>query len=390
MAAAAAHRLVQRLLAKYKDERESLVIHVYEEAITADIGDDVNVQNVDGSPYKNSPYRIVAMEFKWPASRWELELANYRDTFDRRVAELGEKMRIANEFGQGATNFYPFQVAENVKGQSRHAVVDLTIPPEAIATNRVKISNLRLRPFESYAESVAGSQTPTSAANTTAFSELNPAAGSNDTSVTLTAGSFVTVVDTATLGSTIDRMCHIEYRGEISWGASTTSIDVQFELRNGVTLKQTYPVSGVSFVAFDDSPLANVNIVIQENLVSGDFFRCRMRANGANATALANRLEVYFVPTHTHDVTITGHSHPAGIVETAYTSPSVSIFIDGVDKTSEVTPAGPFTADTSNIDLTRAIIWTQGVHTIEFREDTADKLGRIHASGFIQTFIKSK
>ncbi len=70
-------------------------------------------------------------------------------------------------------------------------------------------------------------------------------------------------------------------------------------------------------------------------------------------------------------------------------SPSVSIFIDDVDKTSIVKPAGPFTADTSNIILTDAIDWAVGTHTVEFREDTLGKLGRIQANLLVQTFVKS-
>ncbi|MCJ2531438.1 MAG: LamG domain-containing protein [Candidatus Thermoplasmatota archaeon] len=369
----AADRLAQRFLAKYKDERESVVLHIYEEALLADLGDDVTVQDIAGAAYENSPYRIAAMEFKWPTTRWELELANYRDTIDRRMAELGEKMRIANEFGQGATNFYPLYVQENVKGGSRHALMDVTIPPEALAVNSVKIANLRLRPFEKY----------TSGLNIIPTVTLNHLFGSNNAPVTVALGPGWTQILTTNLQGASPSSGYFQVRiaTEVPypWTGGTTQLDVRVLLKNGVATKNTYPDSaGYSF--FDDADPSGMSFIIAEDLVQNDFFALEMRTAGATVAPTANNMEIQRVAQH---------SHGPDIVDEAYTSPSVSIFIDGVDKTSVVKPAGPFTTDTSNIDLTGAVDWTQGIHTVEFREGTTDKLGRIHASGFVTTFLKS-
>ncbi len=366
----ATDRLAQRFLAKYKDERESVVLHVYEEAIVADLGDDVDVQNLDGSAYENSPYRIVAMEFKWPMSRWQFELANYRDTLDRRMAELGEKMRIANEFGQGATNFYPLYVQENVKGGSRVAVMDVTIPAEAQAVNRVKITRLRLRSFESYA---AGDVPDQSVVVASASAD----AGNSVPANTWTTLNTITVPAHAAASS---------WETETEIRLTTTQASAMTDPRARVEHVETgdfYPDSnGIDMVniAVGERHGGIVTIRVPKDIPQNDNLRIQFRKATSGSHGFTSAMTIYGVAKHTHD---------ADIVEEAYTSPSVSIFIDGVDKTSVVKPAGPFTTDISNIDLTNAIAWTQGVHTVEFREGTTDKLGRIHASGFVQTFLKS-
>ncbi len=89
---------------------------------------------------------------------------------------------------------------------------------------------------------------------------------------------------------------------------------------------------------------------------------------------------------HTHDVIIAGHSHPSDLVEDPYVSPSVGIRIDGTDRTSAL--GGPWTnPDQQGIEL-REFISTSGVHTLEFFENAAGKVGRIHATVYVETFLR--
>lgn len=81
-------RLAQRLSGKFKDPRESVIVQVYEETIVADIGDAVTLLDENGAAFFNSPYRVFTIEYDHSNATWILELGNYRDTFDRRVAEV--------------------------------------------------------------------------------------------------------------------------------------------------------------------------------------------------------------------------------------------------------------------------------------------------------------
>ncbi len=92
-----------------------------------------------------------------------------------------------------------------------------------------------------------------------------------------------------------------------------------------------------------------------------------------------------------HDHSMQGHTHVAGIFETAYLSPNVGIRIDGTDRTTALGGpwAGPVEVD---IDITE-FVQDIGTHTLEFFEGgiaaSEGKLGRLFAAVLIKFFIQS-
>ncbi len=156
-------RLAQRLLDSYKDPRDSVWLNVREEAgIVAEVGDDVDLLDFDGSAIWGSPYRLHAYTFTRAGSRWEMDLGSPRDVAEAEMAQLREEMRLSRSYGQGSVTGYHTQMAENIEGGQRDMLMDLTISDLAVAVNHVTIENLRLRAFEKYTGVAAGSQAPTS------------------------------------------------------------------------------------------------------------------------------------------------------------------------------------------------------------------------------------
>jgi hypothetical protein len=94
-------RLAQRLMLVYKDPRESVLVEITSPVIAADVGDFVTVLNRDGTPYQNTPYRVIQESFDWMAARWRLELSNPRDLRDFALTNLQEAVDKMGSFTQG-------------------------------------------------------------------------------------------------------------------------------------------------------------------------------------------------------------------------------------------------------------------------------------------------
>lgn len=89
---------------------------------------------------------------------------------------------------------------------------------------------------------------------------------------------------------------------------------------------------------------------------------------------------------HTHTVTIPAHTHAIGygIYEEVLATPSVAVWA-GADGAETLVAGGPFTGDTTDLDVTSKIV--AGWNNIQFRPN---KRMRIEGSVYIQIFIESK
>lgn len=109
-------RLASRLLDKYRSERESLKLWILQGTITADLGDVVTVNEIDGTAYRNSPYRIMGLRFTWPDQIWEAELQNFRETAERGLAKMKEDLSLDSVYGQGSRILIPLVETDNIEG----------------------------------------------------------------------------------------------------------------------------------------------------------------------------------------------------------------------------------------------------------------------------------
>lgn len=256
----------------------------------------------------------------------------------------------------------------------KSCLIDVTIPSEAVAVNKVRVVRLRMRDFENYASGV----------NTDA--SISVGASSVRTNYSLSNNTWANVLSLTVPAHTAAHFWLVQvWCDEVTVEATPTLMDYSFRVNIGGTF---YPGSGGILAGTlrtrttgNDAPtVISPTIVIPKDLASATSVGIELMESGRATTGGNVIASIHGASTHTHS---------ADISTTPYTSPSVQIWIDGVDKTSVVKPAGPFTADTSDIDLTKAISWTPGVHTVEFKEATSGKLGRIQAVILVQTFVKS-
>ncbi len=382
--------LAQRLLASYREPRESVIVRAKRSDFAAEVGDNVDVLDFAGAAYENSPYRLHSLQFARDEVTWELDLGSPRDVAEAELARLREELRLSRAYGQGATNAMTPQHAENIKGGSKNLLMDVTIPPEAVAVNHVKIQRLRLRPFESYGEGSGGGESVTSANNIDVDIETPADDDSGTVAVPDSTWTEVTAIPIPSHTDPVAMWFHFSnlfntYAPEFIWWAR---------------LKETpanvyYPDSGgVQLCPVLDNDYLSCLLLVPKELTTSDTLRLEVRQTSGSSRSIWGASYVYGVEKHTHSVTTTDHTHPAEIVETAYSSPSVGLLVDGEDKTTEA--GGPWATDQSDIDLTDLTPaggfpgWLQGVHTLEFFEQAADKLGRVHASLYIQVFIRSE
>lgn len=593
-------RFASRLLGAYKNPRESIALTVGEQVVTCDVGDTVDLLDALGLPLWNSPYRVYAIEFERDAVQWKLELGGPRDAAEAELVRMREDMRISRAYGQGAPNIYVTQAAENVKGGSKGLILDLTIPSDVSAINRIRIERLRLRSFEDYAFGSSNVQTTQSstafhvhpfdradhrhtsgsldAVFFTSFSgapshrhswnmvnnahgsyplaqaveeftgsggteehthgvgfakhshgKLGKVGASGQTSVNDAGQLLLTpksdILDGSWQGNEPlipgllwvhllagdkeyihtalngDR-CEVKLGGRsdpnradghqmlirayFAGGGFGSFAQVLVELKEGTNVRaswvqtlspfffQTYARNlteaeansigdynnlSVSFTAsMSGTPLPRILISQFHLLTPGHIHRlvgfpealehehepCGETApasvTSGSAAGGGPHGHLIDAPAHVHPGIASGavrgitmepgedghthlldildhvhnaqstdepsvnsdivddlahvhgvtHHHDADVHETTYTQPSVRLYVDGNDVTAFAKPAGPYSVDTTGIDLTGVIDWTHGVHTIEFREDVADKLGRIHASVLVDVYLKAR
>ncbi len=147
-------RLAQRLLDSYKDPRDSVWLNVREDDLVAEVGDDVDLLNFDGSALWGSPYRLHAYRFTRAGSHWEMDLGSPRDVAEAEMAQLREEMRLSRAYGQGADNEMTMVFFDNIKGATTPPGIPLRgifeTPAEAKAVNEVRVLSLAMQPFRSY------------------------------------------------------------------------------------------------------------------------------------------------------------------------------------------------------------------------------------------------
>lgn len=125
-------RAAQRILAAFKDPRESVTASVPGHTVPLDVGDSAVVLNADGSAYQNSPYRIVVVDFDWEGVALSVELANPRDVRDAELAQLSESVGRDTSATQGFVNTDPTTgtaKATSVSSQSKSGAPTTTDIP---------------------------------------------------------------------------------------------------------------------------------------------------------------------------------------------------------------------------------------------------------------------
>lgn len=102
-----ADRLAQQLLAGYINPRESVTLETQMGNPGVALGDYVIVLNADGTPYQNSPYRVVVLDFDWEEVAWTFTLANPRDLSDFLFAQANQAIAKLDAWGQGYVQVDP-------------------------------------------------------------------------------------------------------------------------------------------------------------------------------------------------------------------------------------------------------------------------------------------
>ena len=147
-------RLAQRLLDTYKDPRDSVWMNVKEDDVAAEVGDEVDLLDFDGTPLFGSPYRLHAYNFTRQSSIWEMDLGSPRDVSEAELAQLREEMRLSRSYGQGATNEMTVVAFDNIKGATTPPGIPLRavfeMPKDAVFVNEVRVLTLAMQAFRSY------------------------------------------------------------------------------------------------------------------------------------------------------------------------------------------------------------------------------------------------
>ena len=339
--------------------------------------------------FLGSVYRALGFEYFQEEEYTIVEVGRQIEYQYKELSDLKKDMSISNAYGHGATNIYTTQGFDNIKGGTHPLVLDLFIPAEAVSINAIRVLNLRLRPFRQSSAGTPSTQTSSSVNNKTTTT--------SNSSVGYLSGSSASVDFFVQIPQPISGQTFVKHTFYIkATNSSGTSIITESDMRvhetNSIpsTLRELILPDALSIgVDSDSGSVGSWTTVYASSTTTNHAdkyvrFLFRTEDNTANGTLTVTGV-CETESTHSH--TIPGQQAPANIVETPYSSPSVGIKIDNTDLTTVL--GGPWSSDTSNIDL-HQYVNTTGLHTLEFFEQTADKLGRIHASVFVQCFVRSK
>jgi hypothetical protein len=93
-------RMAANLLEKYREERDSVKIEIYQDVITADLGDHITINDASGRGFRSSPYRIVGLKFSWPFKQWTITLGAQRESAERVIKDTSQQTAIQNTYGR--------------------------------------------------------------------------------------------------------------------------------------------------------------------------------------------------------------------------------------------------------------------------------------------------
>ena len=402
------------------------------------IGDYVTVTETEVG--NDGDYRVVGMEI----SEYELKVvcSNTPRIISETIASIEEQEKNLNYYAQGATNIYAINEAENCDS-SNYLDMRFYIPPEAIGINNILLS-FKLKDFRSYSattgtgsahnhpvtmtnagghnHTVTDPQHSHSISAATSGSFLNPSTIGGHSAIVvgtgtstkavwmpvqdLSVGSFYygNAVLSVYLTNSSSQNFNLEFYRNVSWNTiysswtGTKDEDADYtmydndcttrfhtpwtstDIRGETVLVHLIPLSSVTqyFAIFSPNVYAShthsINATTAINSATGVTVSSTDGTHNHQATTATSNESA-----HTHGVT-------GAITTTALTSPSIDLYT-GEDG-GAMTQKGTYTNTTNEVDITTEIraIGSSKWIDVQFR---ANKLMRIEATLYIQTFIRS-
>lgn len=334
-----------------------------------DIGDTVTI--VDDTTGINGSYRIKRAEIGVVTTR--LDVTNIIPRLSSEFQDIKRQLHVDGGYMQGQTVPLNYSALDNV--ESGYPIkLNIHIPDKTIAINACYIS-FDLELFRGQVTATGGGGAQTSSGDEAHTHEFYVRSYHFDPEETNLNGGIDDSVTTITVDSTTDFS-----------SSGTIYIDDETIYYTGKTTTTftgcTRGADSTTAVAHADNSVVDGTPILLAGLYDDlSIPAIKLGTDGATSPLKSETSEAG--SNHTHTVADHTHAISYGITEDSDNSPSISIEIDSVDRTSAL--GGPWTADQEEIDIT-AYIQTNGKHTVELLSSQRTRLSTdIWAQVFIQS-----
>lgn len=333
------------------------------------VGDTITL--TDGTTGISGSYRIKKATI---GPVWVmLNVANVIPRLSSEVQDIKRQLHIDGGYMQGQTVPLNYSGMDNVES-GYPLKLNMHIPVKTVSINACYIS-FDLELFRGQVTATGGGGGQTTSTKDTHTHGIVSRSYHWDDEVTALNGAINDTVTTITVDSTASLN-----------DAGSIYIDdekISYTGKTSTTFTGcTRGIDGTSAAAHEDNSVVDGEIINLIGLFDDlTIPAIKMGTNGQTAPLKSETSD----GGGAHDHTVNDHVHAIsyGITEDSDNSPSVSIEIDSVDRTSAL--GGPWASDQEEIDIT-AYIQTTGKHTVEL---LSTERARLQADIWAQVFIQS-